>query len=233
MSSFKKYLPLAVIATLSILAWVFNLHHLISLEALKTHEKFLNDFVHHHFLLAIFIYGMAYIAVVSLSIPIATVMTLIGGFLLGQVWGAFCVVIAATLGSSILFLSARLASSGSAFQKENNRIERMRKGFQSNAFSYLLTLRFIPIFPFAAINLAAAFFQIPLKTFFLATFIGIIPGSFVYVSLGVALRQVIQTPDFSPHLVLDPKILIAFIGLGFLSLAPVIYHVIVRRKNAP
>ena len=97
--------------------------------------------------------------------------------------------------------------------------------------SYLLTLRLIPIFPFVAVNLAAALFQIPFKTFAFGTFLGIIPGSFVYVSMGVALQEVIQKPDFSPRIVLDPKILIALTGLGILSFLPVLYKRFKKNKR--
>ena len=67
----------------------------------------------------------------------------------------------------------------------------IKKGFQKNAFLYLLTLRFIPIVPFFAVNIAAAFFQIPFRTFFFGTFLGIIPAYFIYGSVGVELGELV------------------------------------------
>lgn len=227
----KKFAPLLIILGLSITAWMFDLHHYFSFETFKTHQKALEQFIANHFVLSLFLYAATYISVVALSLPAATFMTLAGGFLFGQSIGTSVVVISATVGACFLFLSARMASSDLVSKKAGGFAIKMQKGFQESALSYLLTLRLIPLFPFVAVNVAAALFQIPLKTFALGTFFGIIPGSFVYVSMGVALQEVIQKPDFSPSIVLDPKILLAFIGLGILSLLPVLYKRL--KKNRP
>ncbi|GAB4164112.1 MAG: VTT domain-containing protein [Rickettsiaceae bacterium] len=220
----KKSMPLLMILGLSITAWILDLHHYLSFETFKAHQKSLEQFIANHRVVSLFLYGATYIAVVTLSLPAATFMTLAGGFLFGQWVGTSVVVTAATIGACFFFLIARMASSDLLSKKAGGFATKMQKGFQENALSYLLTLRLIPIFPFVAVNLAAAFFQVPLKIFALGTFFGIIPGSLVYVSMGVALREVIQKPDFSPGLILDPKILLAFIGLGILSLLPVFYR---------
>jgi len=223
MTNIKKFMPLLLIFGLSITAWMLDLHHYFSFETFKVHQKSLEEFIANRLVLSILIFAATYITVVALSLPAATFMTLAGGFLFGQWVGTGAVVISATVGACFLFLSARMASSDLLNKKAGGFAIKMQKGFQENALSYLLTLRLIPLFPFVAVNLAAALFQIPLKTFVLGTFFGIIPGSFVYVSMGVALREVIQEPDFSPNIFLEPKILLAFIGLGILSLLPVLY----------
>lgn len=227
----KKILPLLIILGLSITAWMLDLHHYFSFETFKTHQKAFEEFIANHLVLSILIYAATYIAIVALSLPAATFMTLAGGFLFGQWIGVSVVVTSATVGACFFFLSARMASSDLLSKKAGGFATKMQKGFQENALSYLLTLRLIPLFPFVAVNLAAALFQIPLTTFALGTFFGIIPGSFVYVSMGVALQEVIQQPDFSPSIVLDPKIFLAFIGLGILSLFPVLYKRL--KKNSP
>lgn len=157
-------------------------------------------------------------------------MTITGGLLFGQWIGTLASVVSATIGASILFLSARMASSDLLAKKSGSWINKMKDGFKENAFTYLLTLRLIPIFPFAVINVAAAIFQISLRTFFFATLIGIIPGSFVYTSMGVALREVIAQPDFSSGLILNPKVLFALAGLGLLALLPVLYKKFKKRS---
>lgn len=232
MKKFKKYLPILLIISLSSLAWIFNLHHYLNFEELKSHHKFIEQFIEEEKALSILIYCGIYILIVSLSLPAATFMTLAGGFLLGQWIGTTATVISASLGASILFLSAKMASTDLLSQKTGSWIGKMKSGFQENAFSYLLTLRLIPIFPFVIINIAAAVFQVSLRIFFFGTFIGIIPGSFVYTSIGVALREAIKEPDFTPDIILNPKILLAFIGLGILSLLPIAYKKYKARKLA-
>ena len=223
MSQVRKFLPLLLILGLSITAWIFNLHHYFSFETFKAHQKAFEEFITNHLVLSIFIYMATYITIVALSLPVATFMTLAGGFLFGQWIGTSVVVTSATIGACFLFLSARVASSDLLNKKTGEFATKMQKGFQENALSYLLTLRLIPLFPFVAVNLASALFQISLQTFAIGTFFGIIPGSFVYVSMGIALKEVIQQPDFLPSIILDPKFFFAFIGLGILSLLPVFY----------
>ena len=223
MKSFKKYLPLLLIILVSLTVWAMGLHHYLNFDTLRFYHQDLQTFVMENLILALFVYAILYITIVGLSLPVATFMTLLGGFLFGQVLGTVIVVISATLGATILFLAMRSASESYVREKAGPWLQKMKKGFQENALYYLWTLRLIPLFPFVAVNLAAAFLQIPLRTFFWGTLIGIIPGSFVYVSIGNGLKDVIQEPNFSPKIILEPHILIGFIGLGILSLLPVLY----------
>lgn len=223
MKSFKKYFPLLLIIFISLTLWVIGLHHYLNFDSLRIYQQDLQTFVMNHLILALLIYSLLYITIVGLSLPVATFMTLLGGFLFGQVLGTIVVVISATLGATILFLAMRSASESYIQEKAGPWLQKMKKGFQENALYYLWTLRLIPLFPFVAVNLAAAVLQIPLRTFFWGTLIGIIPGSFVYVSIGNGLKDVIQEPNFSPKIILQPHILIGFIGLGILSLLPVLY----------
>lgn len=223
MKSFKKYFPLLLITFVSLTLWATGLHHYLNFDSLRIYQQDLQTFVMNHLILALLIYSLLYITIVGLSLPVATFMTLLGGFLFGQVLGTIVVVISATLGATILFLAMRSASESYIQDKAVPWLQKMKKGFQENALYYLWTLRLIPLFPFVAVNLAAAVLQIPLRTFFWGTLIGIIPGSFVYVSIGNGLKDVIQEPNFSPKIILQPHILIGFIGLGILSLLPVLY----------
>ena len=223
MKSFKKYLPLILIILVSLTIWATGLHHYLNFETLRYYNQDLQKFVMEHIILSLLIYVILYITIVGLSLPVATFMTLLGGFLFGQVLGTITVVISATLGATILFLAMRSASESYVKEKSGPWLKKMQNGFQENALFYLWTLRLIPLFPFVAVNLAAAVFQIPLRTFFWGTLIGIIPGSFVYVSIGNGLKDVIQQENFSPKIILEHHILIGFIGLGILSLLPVFY----------
>lgn len=220
----KKYIPILVIVTLAFTAYFLGLHNYLSLEKFRENKELLEDFIDRNYILAILAYLVTYILVVALSIPGAIIMTLSGGFLFGRLVGTFLNVIAATIGAFIFFVSAKMASSDLIKEQSSSKlIGKMKTGFEENAFSYLLTLRFMPIFPFVAINIGAALFQVNAVIFFFGTLIGIIPGTFVYTSMGYALRSVIDTDDFSTNLILDPNILIALGGLAILALIPVIY----------
>ena len=224
MKKVKKFLPLIVIVILSLIAWYFGLYKYFSFEKIREHLQVIELYVHAHQILSVLIFAGLYVIVVVLSLPVATFMTITAGILFGQILGTSCVVISATIGATLLFISTKMASSGLMQKKAGPWIKKMQAGFKENALSYLLTLRLIPLFPFFAINIVAALLQIPLRTFFFGTLFGIIPGSFVYVSIGVALQDVIKQPNFSAYsIAVQPKILIALTGLGILSLLPVLY----------
>jgi len=223
MKYLKKYFPLLLIVFASFVVWGTGLHHYLNLDILRLYHQDLQHFVMQRLVIAVLIYSIVCITVVSLSLPVAGFMTLLGGFLFGQILGTIAVVISATLGAIILFMAMRIASESYVREKAGPWLKKMQKGFQENALYYLWTLRLIPLFPFVAVNLVAAILQIPLRIFFWGTFIGIIPGSFVYVSIGNGLKDVIQEPNFSAKIILEPPMLIGLVGLGILSLLPVLY----------
>lgn len=230
MKKLKSYLPLLFIVGCSVLAWSLGLQKYINFDTFREHQMTIELFIEDSYIPALLIFSLIYITLVGLSIPGATIMTVTGGFLFGQAVGTGLAVVSATLGASLFFLSARLASQSILASKAGIWVKKMQDGFHENAFSYMITLRLIPIFPFVAINLAAAILQVPLKTFFFGTLFGIIPGSFVFVSIGVALHEVIDQPGFTPDIILDRHILLALIGLGVLSLLPVLYKKLKKKS---
>ena len=101
---------------------------------------------------------------------------------------------------------------------------------QKNAFTYLLFLRLIPIFPFWAVTLVPGLLGVSLRSFFFATLIGIIPGTFVYALLGNGLGTLLEQGQ-APNLgiIFNPEIFIPLCGLALLSLVPLIYKRIKKR----
>ena len=138
--------------------------------------------------------------------------------------GTVYAVISATLGSIIIFYIVRFALSDWVAKKASGWVNKMRLGFQHNAFSYLLVLRLIPVFPFWVVNLVPALLGVEAKTFILATFLGIIPGSTIYASVGNSLNRLLeqgQTPNLK--IIFSPELFLPLLGLALLSLLPVLY----------
>ena len=231
LKKFRKYIPLIVLISIGCTIWITGIYKYISLETLKEHQNFLKNYVENNIIIASLIYSSLYFIIVSLSIPAATIMTLTGGFLFGQMVGTICVVLLASLGACSIFLSTKFAAKNSNKNTHGSWVQKMKNGFQENAFSYMLTLRLIPIFPFVIVNIVAGILQIRLKTFFFGTLIGIIPGSYVYVSVGVAMQTLLNEDNFTPESLLSPDIVIALTGLGILALLPIIYKIIKKRNK--
>ena len=151
-------------------------------------------------------------------------MTIAGGFLFGQTLGTVYVVFAATVGATILFIAAKTAFGDLLRARAGPFLQRMETGFRENALSYLLVLRLIPAFPFFIVNLVPAFLGVPVGIYIVATFIGIIPGTFVYALVGAGLGSIFDSgEDFTAASILTTEIIAALAGLAILALLPVAY----------
>lgn len=222
-SAIKRFGPLAILGVLIVAALMSGLHEYLSLDTLRQHQQALRAFVADNSVMAAFAFVLAYLAVVSLSLPGATVMTVAGGFLFGTVFGGVLAIVAATLGAVAIFLIARTAFADALKRRAAPLVRRMEEGFRADAFNYLLFLRLVPAFPFWAVNLAPALLGVKLGVFAAATLIGIIPGTFVFAAFGAGLGNVFAAgEEVSLANVLNPTLLAAFVGLGLLALAPVL-----------
>ena len=191
----------------------------INLATIKQHRDTLVAFADAHFAAALAIGLLVYVVQVAFSLPGSLLLSLTAGFVFGRWVGTALVVVAATVGATLLFLAARYLFADAARRRMGALGERINAGFTANAFSYLLFLRLIPAFPFFLVNLAPAFTSIPLRTFVLATFIGIIPGTFVFVNLGETLGRI----DSLQGLV-SWQTFAAFALLGALALVPIVWR---------
>lgn len=233
MKGFARWIPLLVILIVFGLAIHFKLYRYITFETLKTHHVQLQQWTSQNYWLVVFIYIAFYIVAVTFSFPGALFITVTGGFLFGPYLGTLYVVISATIGASLLFLAVRTSLGDWLASKASGWVAKLEKGFQENAFSYLLTLRLIPAFPFFIVNVVPALLEMRLAPYALATFIGIIPGAFVYASLGNGLVAIIdtgKTPDFG--IIFNPEIFLPLLGLAILSIVPTIYKKIKAKKRA-
>jgi len=229
----KRSLPLLVIVTLTALFIAFDLHTYLSFDQLKEHRLLLNNWVSNAPMLAVFSYIVAYIIVVAFSLPGGMLMTLTGGFLFGAVWGGLYAVIGATLGSAGIFLIAKTSLGDFLLAKAGNSIQKMQQGFKENALSYMFVLRLVPLFPFFIVNLVPAFLGVPLRTYLIATFLGIMPATFVFALAGSGLGKVFeQGGTFTAAGILTPEMIGALLGLALLSLMPIAYKKFKQQREA-
>ncbi|WP_262337412.1 TVP38/TMEM64 family protein [Legionella genomosp. 1] len=228
----KRWLPLLIIFLVLVLIFSTGLQKYLSFESLKTRRFILLEWTTTHFLLSSLLFVVIYTVAVAVSIPGATFLTLAGGFLFGPVFGSILVIISATVGATLLYFAVKTSLGDWLAQKATGWISRMREGFQENAFSYLLFLRLVPLFPFWVINIVPALLGVSATTFIVATFFGIMPGSVVYVLVGNGLSHIFatnQTPNLS--IIFDPKVFYPLLALAALSLLPVIYQKFFKRTK--
>lgn len=204
----------------------FDLQQYLSLGALKANRDSLLAFTETHYLTAVSLFVAGYCLLVAVSLPGAVFMTLAGGFLFGSVLGTVYVNLGATTGSTLAFLAARYLLRDWVEAKFGSRLGAIQDGFSKNAFSYLMTLRLIPLFPFFLVNLVSGLTRVKLATYVAATAIGIIPGSFVYAYAGRQLGTINSLAEIA-----SPRVLLAFTLLGLLALVPVLYRKFASKKS--
>ncbi len=226
--SLRRLLPLVLLAGAGVAFVLFGGSRYLTFAALAENREWLCGLAARSGILAGFLYIAAYAVLVALSVPGGVVLTIAGGFLFGTWLGALCAVIGATLGAIGIFLAARAGLGGLA-RRAGPFIGRLEAGFRADAFNYLLVLRLVPIFPFWLVNLVPALVGVGLRTYVLATFLGIIPGAFVYASLGNGLGSVVEQPDLG--IVFRPSVLMPIVGLAVLALVPVLYKRWRRRRR--
>ena len=233
--SFARVLPLLVLGAGLVAFFALGLNKYLTLDLLRENREALKDFVHDHKTQAVLAFIAAYVIVAAFSLPLGALLSVAGGYLFGSVFGATWIVIGATVGSTILFLVAKTALGEPLRERFSAQLKPMEDGFKANAFSYLMLLRLVPLFPFWLVNLAPAFFGVSAVTFIVTTFIGIIPGSFVFASIGNGLNALFEsggTPDLSLTALLSrPDFYIPIIGLAVLSLIPIVYRAFAGKKQ--
>ncbi len=223
----KKWLPLIIIALLMAAFWLSGLAQHFNLEALQAHKDTFRDYTDMNPILSTVIFMVLYVTCVALSLPIATLLTLLGGFLFGKWLGTLLVVSAATIGGTLLFMIAKSSFGQSLRDKAGPLYNKISDNIQDNAVGYLLFMRLVPIFPFFIVNIVPALLNVPLRIYILTTFFGIIPGSFVFVNFGETLGEINNIGDLA-----STETIIAFALLGFFALIPTLYKQIKNRKKA-
>lgn len=241
----RRFVPLVIVVAASALVLAMGWQRQLSFGALVRHYEALRAFVGAHEVSAVAVYVALYIAVAALSIPVGVYLTLAGGILFGAVLGGTASVVGATIGAICIFLIAKSAIGDYLVRRAGPLAQKLARGFRADAFSYLLFLRLVPIFPFWIVNLVPALVGVKLRTFAAATAIGIIPATFVFAFVGAGLDSVIAAqqaayqsclaaarPDcrlaFHIDTALTPELLVPLVGLGVLALVPVL----VRRLRA-
>ena len=238
----KRLWPL--VALLGAMAFVFAMgwHRYLTITALAENREALRDFIAAHTLPSLAAFIALYAAAVALSLPGGAVLTIAGGFLFGWMVGGAASVFAATVGAIIVFLIARTALGDFLAARAGPWLSRFRQGFQEDAFSYLLFLRLVPIFPFWLVNLAPGLLGVSFATYVATTILGIIPGSFAFALAGNGLDSVIEAQQamyqsclaksgtgghescsytLDPGAILTPELIAGLVALGLVALIPV------------
>ena len=209
----KKLLLATVIAIVLILLFIFDLHHYITLENLKSSKLKLNSYYQDNPLLVLGAYFVVYLASTAFSLPGAAVLSLAGGALFGLTAGTLLVSFASTIGATLAMLIARVLLRDWVQNRFATQMKTINSGMLKEGAFYLFTLRLLPAVPFFAINLVMGLTPLRTVTFFWVSQLGMLPATLVYVNAGSELGK-IQTIDD----IISPSLIISFLLLGIFPL---------------
>lgn len=226
-ANWHRRLPLIAIVIIAIFGAVL-LREYLSFDALFAHRNTLLAYRDSHYMWASLAFVAIYILLVAFSVPGAIWVTLTGGFLFGLFPGVIYNVIGSTTGAILVFMAARAgigAEVDAKIKSTGGLAARMRRALAENEVSALLTMRLVPGMPFFLVNLIPAFVGTTLRRFAWTTALGMIPGTFVFTSVGAGLEHIFATggrPDLG--IIFSWPILLPLLALAALSMLPMVYR---------
>ena len=213
--------PIAAIGGLVVLFFALGWNRYLSMDLIREHGLNLQAYARENWWIALLAFIAVYAAATASTIPGPVFLTLLGGMMFGPVVGMLAQAAGATLGSVVIYAVYR-SSIGTwlraKFEADAGFMDRLAKGIDRNAFTTLLTLRLIPSVPFVLINATAGMMAVPLRPYVVATFLGLLPSTFIYTWIGSRLGGLLKagvTPDLEMML---RQFFWPLMGVVFLSL---------------
>ena len=209
----RKLALLAGLVALVVVFFVFDLGRFFSLAYIKGAQADFAALYAQQPAVVIGGFFAVYVAVTALSLPGAAVMTLLAGAIFGLVVGVLVVSFASSLGATLAMLVSRYALRDWVKARFAGRVADIDKGIAKDGAFYLFTLRLVPAIPFFAVNLLMGLTNIRTGTYYVASQIGMLAGTIVYVLAGTQLAQIDSLAG-----IVSPGLLGAFVLLGLFPL---------------
>ncbi|MEX0741732.1 MAG: VTT domain-containing protein, partial [Phycisphaeraceae bacterium] len=221
-----KILLVALFAGAIVAFFALDLGQHLTLDGFRAQQDTIETFHRENTALTVGIYFVTYVLVTALSLPGATIMTLVGGAIFGLLWGTVIVSFASTIGATLAFLLGRFLFRDAVQRRFGKALKSVNEGVERDGPLYLFMLRLVPAFPFFVINLVMALTPMKVLTFFVVSQVGMLPGTLVYVNAGTQIAQLQSAGD-----ILSLQLIGAFALLGiFPFIARWVAGLVQRRK---
>ena len=189
-------------------------HRYFTFENLKAQQAALDGWRELHPWATALGFFALYVAFTSLSLPAASIMTILAGAIFGLGLGVLLVSFASALGATIAMLAARFVLRDWVQQRFGARLHGVNRGIERDGAFYLFTLRLVPAFPYFLINLAMGLTPIRPWTFYWVSQLAMFPATVLYVNAGTQLARL-----ESARGILSWQLVGAFVLLGIFPLA--------------
>ncbi|MCY3541244.1 MAG: TVP38/TMEM64 family protein [Gammaproteobacteria bacterium] len=209
---FKLALAAAVIVCIG-LFFFLPLNEYLSFEYIQRQRSAIVDLYLAYPILFIATYVAVYVVLTGLSIPSATLLTLIGGAVFGTVTGTVVVLSASTLGAICAFVLARYVLRDYVQEKFSKYLGQVNRGVAEEGAFYLFGLRVVPVVPYFVVNFVMALTPIRLWTYYWVTQLGMLPGTVLYVNSGKELGKLQSASG-----ILSWTLILSLVALGLFPL---------------
>jgi len=172
---------------------VVDIKDLMSYEFIRTNKDIILKYKNENFLffaIAFFIFSIIWVLFLGFAMP----LLIFAGFVFGIWWGILIVLISTTIGATLLYLLVNFFFRDFIVQKLAPKFFKLKELFNKNDLFYFTSYRFIGGggTPYTIQNILPVLFDMPLKNYIIATFIGSAPSMFVTVALGNGIESIID-----------------------------------------
>ncbi len=167
----------------------------LTLDWLKAHRDDLIAFCDRNMALMIVAYVLTFTVCAALSLPGAALFTMAAGMVFGHVLGVALATFSAVVGATLAFLIARHLLAAWAHARFRSAFARIDAGIRRDGALYLFMLRLIVVVPFFVVNPVMGLTAMPVRTFVVASTLGMLVNTFVWVNAGTMLAQIDDLSD--------------------------------------
>ena len=218
-SNLKLVIGITYLAIISIgLYFLFSMvdiKDLMSYEFIRSNKDIILKYKNENFLfltIIFFIFSVVWVLLLGFAMP----LLIFSGFVFGKWWGILIVLTSTTIGATLLYLLVGFFFRETIKQKLAPKFSKLKEFFIRNDILYFMSYRFIGGggTPYAIQNVLPILFNMSVKNYVIATFVGSMPSMFVTVSLGSGIESVIdQNATLSiVTVLLSPEIYIPIIA---------------------
>ncbi|MFP4136877.1 MAG: FAD-dependent oxidoreductase [Halomonas sp.] len=205
-----RLLLLGLIAALIVLYYLSGADEALTLANLQAEQARFQAWLAAEPVTVVGGFFVIYVVMAALSLPGATLLTVLGGALFGFGWGLLIISFSSALGATLAALIARTLARTPLERRFAPQLDRINAGIRREGAFYLFTLRLIPLFPFFVINLVMGLTRMRLTTFYWVSQLGMLPGTAVFVNAG---RELGNLESLSG--ILSPGLIASFALIGF------------------
>jgi len=200
----KLYVGIFYLILLSIFLFFFfskfSLQEITSYDFIKENSLYLIEFKNSNLFLISSIFLVLTILWVFPFLGFGSPIALLGGFILGKWIGTVVVVLGLSIGATFLYIFGNFFLKDLIEEKFLKKFQSLQMKFKKSEFLYLLIYRFCGGIPWQLSCILPTVFNVKVKNFFYATFVGIIPQIFLAVSIGSGLEKVIEQNSTAPSI---------------------------------